>query len=86
MMDSLNHPVAVIAIMAGVAVLVREITWALKNRNGHNPVQKAIDRQTEAFKGHFEREEHLLEKLTEKHDHTHMMIEKVYDKVNERRK
>ena len=32
-MEALNSPIAVIAILAGVAVLIREVAWFIKTTN-----------------------------------------------------
>lgn len=53
MNQELNHPVAVIAILAGLAVLLREISWFVKSVQGkanpYSDTQRTFERLSETL-------------------------------------
>lgn len=78
---NLNHPVVVLAILALVAIIVDKAVYMRKMKNGNNPIEKAIDRQTGMFERCFLRQDVLLDKLNDKTNNTHNLLERVHDKL-----
>jgi len=76
----LNHPVAAIAILAGVAVLLREIAWFVKTtkaKNGGSTMEKNMEKLSSALTAI----NINLTLLNEKARRTEHGIERNYDAV-----
>ena len=82
-MDQLNHPIAVVAILAGIAVFLREIAWFIKTvinkKNGgvNGRLEKTLDNMN-----------HTLQKmntnfilLNEMHKQVKHGVERTHDAV-----
>lgn len=73
MMDQLNHPVAVIAILAGLAVFLREMGWFIKTATGKSTLPNKKDweqvgKTLEQVGGNLEKQTVILDKLHDRVD------------------
>ena len=83
MMDALNSPVAVIAILAGLAVFIREVSWFVRSVQGKSPtneLKQAVDRFREAA----ETQTITLIRLNDRTERIEHTVEKIRDRLEAR--
>lgn len=77
--EQLNHPVVVIAILAGLAVFLREVSWFVRSLQGKNPTDElrtSIERFTEAL-------QNFTTAMARLHDKTER-IERLCERIDDR--
>jgi hypothetical protein len=76
-MESLNHPIAIVAIMAAIVVMIREVFFFIRHlkkddsRETNRLLRDAVDQWSRN-----------LERLTELTEESHRHINRLHDKVD----
>jgi hypothetical protein len=79
--DTLNHPIAIIAILAGLAVFIREVSWFVRSIQGKSPTNE-LTRAVEKFAKAAEEQTITLIRVNDRTERIEKGIEKVEDKLD----
>jgi len=81
LVESINHPIAIIAILAGLAVFIREVSWFVRSIQGKSPTNE-LTKAVEKFSRAAEEQTITLIRMNDRTERIEKMIEKVDDKLD----